>query len=217
MFNNSISGSSAILGGTVWLWPKNITWSGYLTVVKSTEVWRSYYNTLWYTGVGTAINVSITLMVGYPLSRRAFRGRRLLMFYIAFTMWFSGGIIPTFIIVRDLGLYATRWAMVLPTAAAAWNAEQHRRLDRRSRPRSTAPPVSRTIIAVNVLFYAVAHWNAYFLALIYLPDPDLHPLPMILRKFLILPPKEEKRPAFEAIAGVTRIRFVAIMVGALKG
>ena len=111
------------------LWPKNITWSGYLTVVKSTEVWRSYYNTLWYTGVGTAINVSITLMVGYPLSRRAFRGRRLLMFYIAFTMWFSGGIIPTFIIVRDLGRYATRWAMVLPTAAAAWNAEQHRRLD----------------------------------------------------------------------------------------
>ena len=149
MFNNSISGSSAILGGTVWLWPKNITWSGYLTVVKSTEVWRSYYNTLWYTGVGTAINVSITLMVGYPLSRRAFRGRRLLMFYIAFTMWFSGGIIPTFIIVRDLGLYATRWAMVLPTAAAAWNAEQHRRLDpgvgqdrRRHRCRARSSPAT---------------------------------------------------------------------------
>ena len=77
--------------------------------------------------------------------------------------------------------------------------------------------MSSTIIAGNVLFYAVAHWNAYFLALIYLPDLDLHPLPMILRKFLILPPKEEKRPAFEAISGVTRIRFVAIMVGALKG
>ncbi len=233
VFNNSISGSTAILGGTVWLWPQDITWSGYATVVKSTEVWRSYYNTLWYTGVGTAINVSITLMVSYPLSRRAFHGRGLLMFYIAFTMWFSGGIIPTFIIVRNLGLYATRWAMVLPTAAAAWNIIITRtylqsNIDD-SIPESAkidgandltiffriVIPVSSTIIAVNVLFYAVAHWNAYFPALIYLPDPDLHPLQMILRKFLILPPEEEELMAFEAIAGITRNRFVVIMVGTL--
>ena len=233
VFNNSISGSAEILGGTVWLWPRNVTWSGYLTVVQSTEVWRSYYNTLWYTGVGTALNVSITLMVAYPLSRRAFRGRGLLMFYIAFTMWFSGGIIPTFIIVRNLGLYATRWAMVLPTAAAAWNIIITRtylqsNIDD-SIPESAkidgandltiffriVIPVSSTIIAVNVLFYAVAHWNAYFPALIYLPDPDLHPLQMILRKFLILPPEEEELMAFEAIAGVTRNRFVVIMVGTL--
>ena len=233
MFNNSISGSTAILGGTVWLWPQDITWSGYATVVKSTEVWRSYYNTLWYTGVGTAINVSITLMVSYPLSRRAFHGSGLLMFYIAFTMWFSGGIIPTFIIVRNLGLYATRWAMVLPTAAAAWNIIITRtylqsNIDD-SIPESAkidgandltiffriVIPVSSTIIAVNVLFYAVAHWNAYFPALIYLPDPDLHPLQMILRKFLILPPEEEELMAFEAIAGITRNRFVVIMVGTL--
>ena len=233
VFNNSISGSAEILGGTVWLWPRNITWNGYLTVVQSTEVWRSYYNTLWYTGVGTALNVSITLMVAYPLSRRAFNGRGLLMFYIAFTMWFSGGIIPTFIIVRNLGLYATRWAMVLPTAAAAWNIIITRtylqsNIDD-SIPESAkidgandltiffriVIPVSSTIIAVNVLFYAVAHWNAYFPALIYLPDPDLHPLQMILRKFLILPPEEEELMAFEAIAGVTRNRFVVIMVGTL--
>lgn len=233
VFNNSISGSAEILGGTVWLWPRNVTWSGYLTVVQSTEVWRSYYNTLWYTGVGTALNVSITLMVAYPLSRRAFNGRGLLMFYIAFTMWFSGGIIPTFIIVRNLGLYATRWAMVLPTAAAAWNIIITRtylqsNIDD-SIPESAkidgandltiffriVIPVSSTIIAVNVLFYAVAHWNAYFPALIYLPDPDLHPLQMILRKFLILPPEEEELMAFEAIAGVTRNRFVVIMVGTL--
>ena len=233
VFNNSISGSAEILGGTVWLWPRNVTWNGYLTVVQSTEVWRSYYNTLWYTGVGTALNVSITLMVAYPLSRRAFNGRGLLMFYIAFTMWFSGGIIPTFIIVRNLGLYATRWAMVLPTAAAAWNIIITRtylqsNIDD-SIPESAkidgandltiffriVIPVSSTIIAVNVLFYAVAHWNAYFPALIYLPDPDLHPLQMILRKFLILPPEEEELMAFEAIAGVTRNRFVVIMVGTL--
>lgn len=233
VFNNSISGSADILGGTVWLWPRNVTWSGYETVVQSSEVWRSYYNTLWYTGVGTAINVSITLTVAYPLSRRAFRGRSLLMFYIAFTMWFSGGIIPTFIIVRNLGLYATRWAMVLPTAAAAWNIIITRtylqsNIDD-SIPESAkidgandltiffriVIPVSSTIIAVNVLFYAVAHWNAYFPALIYLPDPDLHPLQMILRKFLILPPEEEELMAFEAIAGVTRNRFVVIMVGTL--
>ena len=233
VFNNSISGSAEILGGTVWLWPRNVTWNGYLTVVQSTEVWRSYYNTLWYTGVGTALNVSITLMVAYPLSRRTFNGRGLLMFYIAFTMWFSGGIIPTFIIVRNLGLYATRWAMVLPTAAAAWNIIITRtylqsNIDD-SIPESAkidgandltiffriVIPVSSTIIAVNVLFYAVAHWNAYFPALIYLPDPDLHPLQMILRKFLILPPEEEELMAFEAIAGVTRNRFVVIMVGTL--
>ena len=171
-------------------------------------------------------------MVAYPLSRRAFRGRGLLMFYIAFTMWFSGGIIPTFIIVRNLGLYATRWAMVLPTAAAAWNiiitrTYLHSNIDD-SIPESAnidgandltiffriVIPVSSTIIAVNVLFYAVAHWNAYFPALIYLPDPDLHPLQMILRKFLILPPEEE-RMAFEAIARVTRNRYVVIMVGTL--
>ena len=76
-------------------------------------------------------------------------------------------------------------------------------------------PVSSTIIAVNVLFYAVGHWNAYFPALIYLPDPDLHPLQMVLRRLLILPPEEEERMAFEAIAGVIRNRFVVIMVGTL--
>ena len=123
--------------------------------------------------MGTAINVSITLMVAYPLSRRPFRGRGLLMFYIAFTMWFSGGIIPTLIIVRNLGLYATRWAMVLPTAAAAWNIIitrtcLHSNIDD-SIPESAkidgandltiffriVIPVSSTIIAVNVLFYAL--------------------------------------------------------------
>ena len=188
VFSNSISGSRAILSGSVWLWPQDITWVGYQTVVKSTEVWRAYYNTLWYTTVGTALNVAITMMVAYPLSRRSFNGRGLLMFYIAFTMWFSGGIIPTFIIVRNLGLYATRWAMVLPTAAAAWNIIITRtylqsNIDD-SIPESAkidgandltiffriVVPVSSTIIAVNVLFYAVGHWNAYFPALIYLPD-----------------------------------------------
>lgn len=204
VFSNSISGSRAILGGTVWLWPQDITWVGYQTVVKSTEVWRSYYNTLWYTTVGTALNVAITMMVSYPLSRRAFSGRGLLMFFIAFTMWFSGGIIPTFIIVRNLGLYATRWAMVLPTAAAAWNIIITRtylqsNIDD-SIPESAkidgandltiffriVVPVSSTIIAVNVLFYAVGHWNSYFPALLYLHDQNLFPLQLFLRQVLII-------------------------------
>ena len=130
-------------------------------------------------------------------------------------------------------LYATRWAMVLPTAAAAWNIIITRtylqsNIDD-SIPESAkidgandltiffriVVPVSSTIIAVNVLFYAVGHWNAYFPALIYLPDPDLHPLQMVLRRLLILPPEEEERMAFEAIAGVTRNRFVVIVVGTL--
>ena len=204
VFNNSISGSTAILGGTVWLWPKNITWSGYVTVVKSTEVWRSYYNRLWYTGVGTAI-------------KRLYHAHGRLPPVAARLPWPR----PADVLHRVHHVVQRRhhpdvYHRAQPGAVrnalgngaadrgggvehhhhAHLPAQQHRRLD---------PGVG----------YAVAHWNAYSPALIYLPDPDLHPLQMILRKFLILPPEEEERMAFEAIAGVTRNRFVVIMVETL--
>ena len=233
VFSNSISGGAEILAGSVWLWPKSVTFRGYIGILDNSEVWRSYYNTLWYTVVGTSINVSVTLLVAYPLSRKGFRGRNVLMFYIAFTMWFSGGIIPLFIIVRNLGLYGTRWAMVLPAAASAWNiiitrTYMQSNIDD-SIPESAkidgandltiffriVLPVSTTIIAVNVLFYAVFHWNSFFPALIYLPDPDLHPLQLILRKFLILPPEFEDLEGIEAIAQIFRNRYVVIMIGTI--
>lgn len=199
----SISDPIAVARNEIFLFPKGFSLKSYGMVFQNKEIWVSYYNTLWYTSVGTAINVAITILSGYALSRKRFFLRKKLMMMIVFTMFFSGGLIPQFILVNNLHLYNTRWAIIIPSAINTFNLiiciiffqgipdsiEEAASIDGASQYRILFKifiPLSMPIIAVLALFYAVGHWNSYFAAMIYLPNADLQPLQLYLRKVLIL-------------------------------
>jgi putative aldouronate transport system permease protein len=202
IFSASISESSALGRGEVWLFPKGFNLDAYKIVFDDQQVWTSYSNTIWYVVVGTAINMFLTTITAYPLSRKKFSGRDKIMMFIAFTMFFSGGLVPGYLLVRKLGLINTRWAIVLPAGISTWNMiimrtffegipeslHEAATIDGCSDMRILFKiflPLSLPVIAVMVLFYAVGHWNSYFSALVYINDQNLYPLQMHLRKILI--------------------------------
>ena len=203
ILSSSISDPDAVTSGRVWLWPVDPTLIAYARIFRDPALINGFLNSVFYTVVGTAINVVLTILAGYPLSRRDLPGRGIILFLFLFTTLFTGGLIPTYIVVGELGLLNTRWAMILPPALAVWNVIITRtyfqttipdelleaaQLDGSSDFRflwDVVRPLSGPIIAVNALFYAVGHWNGYFNALIYLTDPDLYPLQLVLRSILV--------------------------------
>lgn len=200
----SFSEPAKVLNGEMWLLPTDFTLEAYKKVFEESAVWTGYRNTIIYTTVGTFINIVLTTLAAYPLSRRDLPGRNIIMFMITFTMFFQGGLIPTYLIVNDLGMVNTLWAMVIPNAIATYNLIVMRTYFQSSIPwelqeaamvdgctnmqllMKVIIPLSKPIIAVMMLFYAVGHWNAYFNALIYLRDAELYPLQLILREILIM-------------------------------
>ncbi|MFD2044905.1 carbohydrate ABC transporter permease [Ornithinibacillus salinisoli] len=199
----SISDPQYVNSGEMWLFPKGITFEGFERVFQSSEIWLGYRNTIFYTLLGTFINLAVTLPCAYALSRQELIGRNVIMALLVFTMFFEGGLIPTYLLVRDLGMINTVWAMVLPSAAAMWNIivtmtffkvsiprglEEAAEIDGASQIRTffqIVLPLSAPIIAVMALFYGVGHWNQYFGALIYLQDRELFPLQLFLREILV--------------------------------
>ncbi|MEJ7901998.1 MAG: carbohydrate ABC transporter permease, partial [Thermomicrobiales bacterium] len=192
----------AVISREVWLWPVGFSLDAYKLVFEDPNVWRAYYNTLWYTVVGTLVNVTMTVLAAYPLSRRAFIGRKPIMTMIVITMFFSGGLIPTFILIQQLGLYDSRWVMVFPSAVSAFLIIIARtffqsipdayieaaKLDGANDIMilwKIVLPLSKPILAVLSLFYAVGHWNAFFTPLVYLPSPELQPMSIFLSRVLI--------------------------------
>jgi multiple sugar transport system permease protein/putative aldouronate transport system permease protein len=204
ILSSSLSSAQAVIAGEVWLFPVDLTFEGYTGIFEHPGILRGYANSIFYTVAGTSINIVITLLAAYPLSRKDFYGRKIAMILVTITMLFNAGLIPTYLVVRGVGILNTRWAMLLPTAMAAWNVIIARtffqatlpdelleasKIDGSSDYRfvwSVALPLSTPLIAVLALFYAVMHWNAYFNALIYLSDPKLYPLQIILREILIV-------------------------------
>lgn len=202
--SSSFSSVSAVTSGQVWLWPVQPSLEGYQAVFQNDQVLNGYANSLFYTLVGTLVNVVMTVMAGFPLSRKNFYGRGFFMFLFTFTMLFSGGLIPLYLLVKDLGMVDTRWAMVIPTAMGVYQVIIARTFFQTSIPDELVDaaeidgssdigfiwrivlPLSTPIIAVLALMYAVYHWNTYFSALIYLSDPRKFPLQIILRNILIL-------------------------------
>ncbi|MEH7095195.1 carbohydrate ABC transporter permease [Neobacillus vireti] len=198
----SISNPNMVYNGEVWLFPKEITFEGYKRIFSDPKIWLGYKNTVVYTVVGTIVQVSLTLMAAYALSRKDFYGKSFFMMVILFTMFFNGGLIPTYLVVKDLGMLNTIWAMILPKAVAVWNLIVARSFFEENIPNELLEagkidgcsntkfflkvvlPLSKPIIAVMVLFYAVGQWNSYFDALIYLNDESLYPLQLILRNIL---------------------------------
>lgn len=202
--SSSLSSSLAVISGRVWLWPVEFGLKGYTAVFKHHQVMTGYLNSFIYTILGTAINLVMTILAAYPLSRRDFCGRNLFMGLFTFTMLFGGGLIATYLLIRDLNLLNTRWVMVLPNALGVWNMIVARTFFQTNIPDELVEaseldgcndletiwhvvlPLSKPIMAVMALFYAVGHWNAYFQALIYLNNEKLYPLQIILRSILIL-------------------------------
>jgi putative aldouronate transport system permease protein len=199
----SISNPDYVNTGQITFFPRGITLEGYERTLRESNVWRGYRNTILYTVLGTTVNVSLTMTAGYALSRKELAGRNLLMRLIVFTMLFSGGLIPTYLIVKGLGMTNTLWAMVIPNAVSAWNLIIARTYLQQSIPDELLEaslvdgcsyarffwevviPLSGAIVAVLALLYSVAHWNSFFQGLIYLQDYSRYPLQLILRDILL--------------------------------
>ena len=200
----SFSEPSSVITGKVVLWPVDFTVEGYKTILKYDGIWTGYRNTIFYTLIGTTINIALTLPAAYTLSRRDFIARGIFTVYFAFTMYFNGGLITTYMVVKNLGLVNRPVVMVLMGAVSVWNMMIARTFFQGSIPHALEEaayldgcsttrlflqivlPLSTPIIAVLVLFYAVGHWNNYFNALIYLSMAEHYPLQLYLRNVLIL-------------------------------
>lgn len=199
----SFSDPSSVASGQVWLLPKGFTIDGYKELLKHNEIWRGYTNTILYTLVGTIIGLIVNISAAYALSRRDLVGRNFFMMMFVFTMFFNGGLIPTFLTIRDFHLYNTFTVMVLPFSVSVFDIIVARTFFQSSIPDELwdaaqidgcgnlryfvqiVLPLSKSIIAVLGLWIAVGLWNSYFNALIYLKDSSMYPLQIILRNILI--------------------------------
>ena len=201
--SSSISAGWAVSSGRVVLLPVDPTLEGYRTVFAHRLIGSAYRNTIFYTVVGTLINLFVTVTCAYPLSRRDFPVRGFFMKLFLFTMFFSGGLIPTYILMSKIKFVNTVWAMLIPGALSVYNMILVRTFLQNSIPVelleasqidgcsdiqyffSILLPLSKPVIAVVTLYYAVGHWNSYFNAMMYLNDQQLYPLQIILRQILV--------------------------------
>lgn len=199
----SFSDGAAVISGRVILWPVDFSLEAYRKIFNYASIWTGYGNTIFYTVVGTIVNVIMTLIAAYPLSRRDLYGRNVILGLFVFTLFFSGGLIPSYLLVKNLGMLNTRSALIIPQALSVWNLMIAMTFFRTSIPGELLEaaqldgandfqyfvrillPLSTPLIAVMTLFYAISHWNQFFLAMIYLSDKALYPLQIILRDILI--------------------------------
>ncbi|WP_168120857.1 carbohydrate ABC transporter permease [Paenibacillus sp. HB172176] len=186
----------------LFLYPKDFTLEAYRLVFHNPNIKTAYINTMFYVVVGTVFNIFMTSLGAYALSRRNLMWKNAVMFMIVFTMFFEGGLIPVYILIDNLGMINTRWALIIPTAVSAFNLiimrtsfqtvpvslEESARIDGANDWTilfRIILPLSLPVVAVMVLFYGVFHWNSWFSALIYLQSRDLYPMQLILREILI--------------------------------
>ncbi|MDR1637920.1 MAG: carbohydrate ABC transporter permease [Treponema sp.] len=234
VLSSSFSNGEAVMAGRVYLWPVDLSLDGYKMVFNDNSVSTGFRNSLGYMAVGTCINMVMTTLLAFPLSRRKLPGRNLIMFMVAFTMFFSGGLIPTFLIVEKLGMVDTLWAMVIPNAISTFNLIIMRTYFQNSLPEELfesaaldgcgnfrfllriALPLSTPILAVLVLYYAVAHWNSYFNALIYLRSSSNISLQLALRNILLANQLSGGGDSFGEMVkiGIT-VKYAVIVVSSL--
>lgn len=204
ILSSSFSAPKAVATGKVILWPVDISLRGFEAVFEHKAIVTGFLNTIFYTVVGTAVNIVMTIMAAYPLSRKTMVGRRPILFLFTFTMIFNGGLIPSYLLNSDLGLINTRAVMIIPLAISVYNVIICRTFFESTIPDELLEasqidgcshfrfllqmviPLSKSIIAVLVLYYALGHWNSYFQAFIYITDRSKFPLQIILRDILVL-------------------------------
>jgi putative aldouronate transport system permease protein len=199
----SISDPTALNTGKVFLWPVKPDLGAYRHILNDSRIWVGYLNTIIYTFFGTAFGVFITILGGYSLSRKDLVGRDIIMKLMVFTMFFSGGLIPTYMVIKDLGLVNTRYSMIILGSFSVFNLIITRTFFMSKIPDElyeaaqmdgcgngrffvkVVLPLSKEIVSVIVLYIAVAHWNSFFNALIYLSNQKLYPLQLVLREILV--------------------------------
>lgn len=199
---SSFSSPTAVSAGKVGIIPVGFTLQGYKMILENGKLVIGYKNTIFYTVFGTLINIAITILAAYPLSRRDFAARGVLMKIYTFTMYFGGGIIPSYLLMRSIGFIDTRWVMLIPGALSVYNMIVMRTAFQTGIPEELLEstkidgcsdfrfliqfviPLSKAIIAVMVLYYAVGHWNSYFNAYLYLSDERKYPLSVFFQLLL---------------------------------
>lgn len=232
----SVSSGDAVNKGLVTLFPVDLNFDALTTVLKYGQLWTSYGNTLFYTVVGTILNIIFTCLAAYPLSRKTFCFRKPMNFLLAFTMYFSGGLIPVYIVVTSLGLYNSRWAMILPVLVSAYNvmicrsafeaiaedlfeeAQLEGANDFFIMSRIAVPLIKPTL-AVLTLYYAVARYNDFFNAMLYISDKKLEPLQLFLRRILLEASMEIMQTTSVTMIAASRsslqVRYVCIVVSVI--
>lgn len=237
----SISNPSLVMTGGVWLYPRELTLSSFESLLSESKIWIGYRNTIFYSITATALSMLVTVPAAYSLSRKDFKARRPLMLFFLFTMYFSGGLIPTYLLISNtLHMTDTVWVMIVPFCLNVynmiivrsyfenslpddlWEAAQ---LDGCSHTRflfTIALPLSMAVISVVMLYYLVANWNAYFNGLIYLRDEKLVPLQLVLRDILLMNEMMANSLSTGGSAGLDgamkrayQIKFTSIIVGTL--
>ena len=232
----SFSGNGPVMRGSVGLWPQEFNLNSYKKVLGDVTVLRAYWNTLVYTVLGTFINIVVTALTAYCLASKRMPLRRFFTGMILFTMLFSGGMIPTYLLINDLHMIDTLWAMVLPGAVSTWNLLVMRTFFQ-TIPESLTEaamidgasdltiffriylPLSSAALATITLFYAVGHWNSYFNAMLYLNTPDKYPLQIKLRQIVIQGIASMEEFAADQLVGVDQIaqniKYTVIMVAVI--
>lgn len=235
--SSSFSDPALVATGKVVLLPKGINLEGYKAVFGNKDIMTGYANTIFYTVFGTIINLLVTVPAGYALTKKNVPGRNLVMTLFMITMYFSGGMIPTFLLVKGLGLYNTRWVLLILGAFSTYNCiicrsffaampqelEEAAEIDGCNPLRSFVQivlPLSKALMGVMVLYFGVAHWNAYFNAMIYIKEDAMQPLQVFLRRILILAQSamnvEEGGEYAEAMADrEALIRYAVIVVSSV--
>ena len=199
----SISDPDAVLGGQVVLAPVNITLDGYAKVLERGDIWRGYLNTIIYTVVTVILALAVTIPAGWALSRKTLPGKKFWMIFFIIPMFFGGGLIPFYNLMSGLGLINSPWAVILPAILSVWNLFMCKTFFESSIPEgmleaaridgagkfrtffSIVLPLSKAILAVMALYYAVGQWNSYFNAMIFLQDEKKYPLQLVLKEILI--------------------------------
>ncbi|QHC64802.1 putative aldouronate transport system permease protein [Rathayibacter sp. PhB93] len=223
---SSFSSPLAVSSGRVSFWPIDFTLEGYERALGDSTIVTGFANSLFYTAAGTFVSLALTVAIAYPLSRKDFWGRGGITLGVIFTMLFAGGIIPTYLVVQQLGLLDTRWALILPQAVGVWQViiavvffrssipdelYEAAQLDGASDLRflwTIVLPLSKPLLAVVALMYAIYQWNSYFDALLYLRDPSLYPLQLVLRNVLIL---NQATPGMDAAAQIERQQLADLL------
>jgi len=200
----SFSSPQAVISGRVWLLPVDFTIKGYEAIFKDSSIIRGFLNSLYITVVGTGLNILMTVMMAYPISRKKFYGRKAFTMFMMITMFFGGGLVPTFLLINHLHMYNTFWAVMVPGCVGITNVIICRTYFESSIPEELYEsasldgcddfgflirivlPLSKPVLAVLVLYYAVGHWNSYFNEMIYLEDKVKYPLQVVLRQILIM-------------------------------
>lgn len=202
VISSSVSEPNAVLQGKVFILPVGLDFSGYKAVLKDSRIISGYLNTILYTGAASFLGLVVTVLAAYPLSRKDLVGRNAIMMLFTFTMLFSGGIIPTYLLIKDLGMINTRWAMIIPGLVNAYNIIITRTFFQSSIPDELLEaakidgcgnsrflvqmvlPLSKSILAVIALYFVVGNWNAWFNAYLYLNDPKKYPLQLVIKEIL---------------------------------